>query len=233
MAQPRREIYGIPCRVKSPKLRRVIHIVLRQIRSRAPKDFRRIRRRVCEFTSPRQEGIKAQFVPLEAGQEHLGRGVIELSEAIKHPVAIVAHELGHACVCEDDFYERIHGTEVEYFQLADEWVNELCADYYAYKWGFGRHIGQHRRVREWRHHGLAPGKIFTTGPDFAGLHSETDGLVRRYRITRNFKIVFLGSRKASRRKIQREARAFKELRRKTEARRDASSRSQSRPSLAS
>jgi hypothetical protein len=92
-------------------------------------------------------------------------------------VAVVAHALGHVCTRKNDFFER-DGLDAE-------WASEVCADFYAYRWGFGRNIGQHRRSRSFGHHGPGPGQEFT---------AEHEGIVRRYRVTRDdFKIEFIQS----------------------------------------
>jgi hypothetical protein len=40
----------------------------------------------------------------------------------------------------------------------DEWASELAADYYAYKWGFGRAIAKDRPQRHIGHHACGPGQ---------------------------------------------------------------------------
>lgn len=51
------KIYGIPCKVKSPAIRRAIRDVLWQIRQRAPKDFERIRSHVRGFVPLRKREV--------------------------------------------------------------------------------------------------------------------------------------------------------------------------------
>ena len=50
-------------------------------------------------------------------------------------VAVVAHEFGHACTTEADVRRR-HSPK-------RKWAYELCADWYAYQWGFGSVLRQY------------------------------------------------------------------------------------------
>jgi hypothetical protein len=84
-------------------------------------------------------------------------------------ISTFAHELGHAATCQEDRNRRKAPF--------DEWDSELAADWYAYKWGFGREIARHRKIRDWGHHLTAPGSTFEVGHD---------GKIYHYRITRNF-----------------------------------------------
>jgi hypothetical protein len=79
--------------------------------------------------------------------------------------ATLVHEFGHACTREDDRRRRT--------APCDEWASEACADWYAYKWGFGRLIRKHAKTRQLGHHGALPGQTI-----------EIDGA--RYRMTRAF-----------------------------------------------
>jgi hypothetical protein len=78
---------------------------------------------------------------------------MQLFEHDANLAATIAHELGHACTSNDDCERR--GV------LDDEWASELAADWYAYKWGFGRLIARDRKNRNWLHHGPAPRSHFS------------------------------------------------------------------------
>ena len=98
-------------------------------------------------------------------------GVVEFSEHDPHPVALVAHELGHACAREEDLEARDNG-------VAFTWALEMCADSYAYKWGFGREIARDRKRRDMRHHGPALGATSTIEGNY--------GVMFRYHVTWSF-----------------------------------------------
>jgi len=68
-------------------------------------------------------------------------------------LAVLAHELGHAATNEDDLNTRFEEIG------NSEWASEGCADYYAYRWGFGREIRRHSPERDFGHHGGLPGEI--------------------------------------------------------------------------
>jgi hypothetical protein len=160
-------IYGIICSVKSPRLRRSIHTVLRRIRRRAPDDFKRIRQRVREF-APSSVPYSVEVGGLPYLKEVLhgevkphfmasagfifplldSPCVIELAESTTQPTTTVAHELGHVCTRSLDLtilcllwtrFNRQGRLIIGYN------VSELCADLYAYKWGFGRSLDLDRR----------------------------------------------------------------------------------------
>ncbi len=112
----------------------------------------------------------------ERHDPHLQRGEIALSHALTkvdddHLLATIAHELGHAATRPIDFERR------ERVIRNGEWASEACADYYAYKWGFGRQIRRRASTRDWAHHGVLPGGVIEVkGPT---------GWIR-YRVTRRF-----------------------------------------------
>lgn len=98
----------------------------------------------------------------------------ELADAPEFQLlATIAHELGHAAATQDDFERRDH-------VLGDsEWASESCADYYAYRWGFGRQVRKTNQTRDLGHHGGLPGDIIEIG-------NPLDGTFRRYKVTRHF-----------------------------------------------
>jgi hypothetical protein len=153
--------------MKSLKLRSVIHDVLRQIRERAPEDFKRIRQRVREFApssvpySVEVGGVdwlkdvchgevKPHFMASAGFVFPLldSPCVVELSEATTQPTTTVAHELGHVCTRSLDL--TILSLLWTRFNRRGRLVfggvkSELCADLYTYKWGFGRRLDLDRR----------------------------------------------------------------------------------------
>ena len=99
-----------------------------------------------------------------------GIGVIEICDVtVSQPEAIatMAHELGHAATRQCDYESRAHDT------ATDEWASEACADFYAYKWGFGRFIRTVHKTRALSHHGGLPGQVISCGSE-------------RWKITRRF-----------------------------------------------
>src|SRR5215207_2369631 len=101
-------IFGIPCTIRSPAVRHAIHSVLEQIRSRAQKDFARIVELVRAFVPlPNlEDGTLGEWKPGRRSEEFNSQGrvelleepgVVELAEDAAHPIALIAHELGHVC----------------------------------------------------------------------------------------------------------------------------------------
>jgi hypothetical protein len=106
--------------------------------------------------------------------------VLKLIDAHPHgsvPAAlgVVAHELGHAATRRFDDLPRRQAP-------SDEWASELTADWYAYRWGFGRQVAHFRKHRDWGHHCVGPGGKFSMD------YPCRDGRLRRFyfRVTRNF-----------------------------------------------
>jgi hypothetical protein len=150
-----------------------------------PEDFGRLRKRVLAFrelSSDAKEVMAACFRrPEESGeglpwwQDHESPGFVDLlPQRSLDLVAIVAHELGHAATTEDDLYERS--------ALPPEWASECCADFYAYRWGFGPELRAARPYASAGHHGPGPDEEFTC---------ESDGVVDRYRVTADFCVEFV------------------------------------------
>ena len=104
------------------------------------------------------------------------KGTLELARVCRNfsswqITALITHELGHACTNYEDI-ERRNNPRFDGFH-ADEWSLELCADWYAYRWGFGRVIRKAIPDRNPMHHLRGPGTILQTDD-------------RWYRISRNF-----------------------------------------------
>lgn len=180
-----RIIYGIPCRVNSPVLRNAIRVVLGRIEKRAPQDLSRIcslvRRIVPLSSKAAAEGTVAEVKrllppslrrltqkqnPSRADWDEMIRlqdefehpAIVHVLEDSIDPITTIAHELGHLCTRAKDFHRREEAAGGE-----AEWVSEMCADYYAYKWGFGPEIARMRRRRRLGHHGPAPRTTVTLG----------------------------------------------------------------------
>jgi len=105
------------------------------------------------------------------GKVHLCR---ELTDAPEFRLlSTIAHELGHAATTQEDFEKRDSALGGD-----SEWASESCADYYAYRWGFGRQVRRCQRTRRVGHHGGLPGDVIQiAGPTGKSL---------KYRVTRNF-----------------------------------------------
>lgn len=190
------KICGIACEIRAERVRRAIGRVLRAIR-RHPRDWSRIRRRVRGFVyferGQEEPGTSGQWVhdpedarrlgPQTERPETWGRvegqwqasGYIRLSRAITRLrqvdlVAIIAHECGHVATRARDFDRREKYGD-------GEWASELCADFYAARWGFERELRLQAPRRNVAHHAVLPGAILTEGE---GVEE------RRYRVDRHF-----------------------------------------------
>ena len=175
-------IYDIPCYLRNAISREGVRKTLQQILDRNPKDFRRLQRLVREI-QPYDDaddgtlGIWVEDKPVSGDPATWDYGygetpgVLKIVEdsSIEELPGLIAHELGHAATREEDLERR--GA------LEDEWQSELAADWYAYKWGFGRQIARMRKTRDHMHHGPPPGSTFEL---------PIAGMVNHYRVTRNF-----------------------------------------------
>jgi hypothetical protein len=177
--------------------------VLDQIRRRAPDDYARIIPRVREIAPlPRgdaERGTLGQWVP-DPGEssfenpdwEDTGPGVVLLSDKLaaerySKTLGVVAHEFGH--VATRYFIDLDRGECPD-----DEWASELTADWYAYKWGFGRMIGQYRKGRNIAHHCVGPGQTIIDGYALNGV-----AVTHHFRVTRGFRVRLL---KVTRRRVK-------------------------------
>lgn len=182
------KIYGIPCHLRRPSSRAEARRVLRAIRQRRPADFERLRKAVRGIhpMDDDGEGTEGRWAPDNKPESDFDSddkpGVIHLVEIedTSHFGANLAHELGHAATREIDKDRR--GAV-----YTNGLASELAADWYAYRWGFGRRIAQDRKTRNRLHHGPVPGSTFEV----------TDGgtnEVFTYRMTRNFCVRLIGKR---------------------------------------
>jgi len=172
----------IPCSLRDPIYRASVQKTFKQILDRYPKDFIRLQKSVREI-QPYDDagegvmGIWEKDVLMNDDpdiwrySEDNARGVIKINETIhvNELPGYVAHELGHAATRHIDRIRR--------GPISDVWQSELAADWYAYKWGFGRFRRRLRETRDHLHHGAAPGEVF----------GASDGeKMCKYRLTRNF-----------------------------------------------
>lgn len=136
-------IYGIRCTITDSLLRDALYVVLGTVREQHPDDFARLRRRVKRLA------VLPRSVKNARGRWRARRGVILLSPIAEDLLAVVAHELGHACTTAEDMAKRkVAGRD---------WAIELSADSYVLKWGLGQSLDQIRPYRNAQHHGPAPG----------------------------------------------------------------------------
>jgi len=176
-------VCGIPCSLKTTGARQALETVLARIQERRPKDFERLVGAVesVEPITGADDGTQGEWVSreptetfghpsLEWGHTVPAPGVLYVREDCEHLVAVIVHELGHACSMEKDLQRRGQC-------LSDEWASELTADWYAYKWGFGQDIARHRPHRDKWHHLAAPGQEYEVG---------RGGTTYRFKLSRNF-----------------------------------------------
>mgnify|MGYP001161690185 FL=1 len=186
-------IHGIPCIGCSKAFLKAIDSTLDRIRAEAHKDYDRLTGLVeafvaCEMedecTCGRWERLHSRSedrTPWGFDVDEVpGRILLNKNLQIDFLTSVIAHELGHAATRFEDKLNR--------GPMSEEWQSELAADWYAYKWGFGREIARHRKIRNWKHHGVGPGKTFE---EFG------DGVVYKYRLSRNFVARLIETREAA------------------------------------
>jgi hypothetical protein len=193
-------VHGIPCFLGA-SMRREIGGVLVRIRNRCRADYQDIIRLVREIKPVSAEeaadGTQGEWRADQGRSDDPSTwsygidrtpGVLLLLDEYgdMHTRAVIAPEFGHVCTRMGDRNRR--GCI-----YAEEWISELAADWYAYKWGFGRLIARHRKHRDWGHHAPAPGSTFTV------THDDT---TCRFRVTRSFCVRLIGSRRRARRKTE-------------------------------
>jgi hypothetical protein len=141
-------IHGIACSIESRRVQKVIDMVLRQIRQRAPEDFERIKRRVWEVAplpaSKSYMNVAGHWRRLtpEGHDDEDCPGVVEVSSRRKGLTATVAHEFAHACGRGKDVFD---GDDAKLLPWEER--SELIADVYARRWGFRRRLPAYRCER--------------------------------------------------------------------------------------
>ncbi len=182
------KVCGIPCSLKTAEARQALETVLARIQERHPKDLERLVGAVesVEPITGADDGTQGQWVArkpteayghpsLEWGYTVPAPGVLYVREDDKHLVAVIAHELGHACSVKEDLQRRGQ-------LLKDGWASELAADWYAYRWGFGREIARLRPHRDRKHHLVGPGQEY---------EEDRGGTTYRFRVSRNFEVTLI------------------------------------------
>ncbi len=167
-------IHGIPCHLQTAAARRTLGEVLDRIQSAQPQDYAQLRRFVRKVVplapEETEDGTMGQWKeekPPEYDETNWNEydasggtpGILYVKEDLSRPelVAIMAHELGHACTTPDDLKAR--GSILE-----DLWTSELTALWYAVeRWGFRREMNIIRPKLNRLHHGPWPGDEFDTG----------------------------------------------------------------------
>ena len=96
--------------------------------------------------------------PRQGSEKFLARGWIGLTHRAAelpadHLLAVVAHECGHVVTRVRDVEVRARLSPVE------GWATEMCADMYAFRWGFEREVWAHQASRALAHHAALPGQI--------------------------------------------------------------------------
>lgn len=161
------KILGIPCSLARRDTRRAVRDVVTRVRESFPQDFARLREVILEIApfeqAPRNARVLGEW---QARQEELNDpatwgfgfgptpGVMRINESfdLVEPVGVIAHEFGHACTTQEDRERR--------GDMDDEWRSEMAANWYAYRWGFGRNIRRMSETWDHLHHGPLPGKDF-------------------------------------------------------------------------
>ncbi len=166
-----RTIRSIPCGLQIATARRTLGQVLDRIRVAQPIDYDRLRRVVREVIplSPEEpaDGTTGEWKAEKPRYYHPDTwaygseettGLLYVDEKLPRLelVAVLAHELGHACTVSED-------VEARGSMLEDEWASELTALWYAVeRWGFRSETNAIRPKLNRLHHGPWPGEEFET-----------------------------------------------------------------------
>ena len=192
------EVYGIATCL-APWEQGWVRHVLREIRKRRPEDFGRltVKVKVIKYLTQAEEadGTVGEWRRWPLNQDPKNPdtwtltecdalGVVLLKQCLSRDrfIATLAHELGHACTTQGVFDRRESPDS--------EWAHELAADWYAYRWGFGRYIARDRLTRRFAHHCAGPGKTLEESLP------QSDGItvINTYRVTKNFRLVLVSTR---------------------------------------
>jgi hypothetical protein len=165
-------IPDIPCRLRSAAARDALKSVLDTIRSAQPEDYLRLLRVVKEVVplapEETEDGTMGEWKQDLADDdpatwdygvgETPGVLYIDESHTPTELIAILAHELGHACTVVEDREAREAPS--------DEWASEATADWYAVRrWDFGTEMEVRREGRDRLHHGPWPGETVEAGKE--------------------------------------------------------------------
>ena len=175
-------VNSIPCEIRSAVVRRAVSEVFEAIHSH-PRDWARLCRRVRRvgWLSGAEERVlgewrvdRAEVMQLcdetqrnprlwhrQGTEPYLARGWIGLPRGAarrpaEHLVALLAHECGHAVTRARDFNARERYGD-------GEWASELCADMYAFRWGFEAQMRAEAPFRDFTHHAVLPGQTIWQG----------------------------------------------------------------------
>lgn len=186
------KIYNIPCTLKNQLAVRLVKKFMAEIAKNHPKDFQKILSKTTLIKRvPKREidtGTRGQVIKLGTdsskrkdwgkklvSDKDRNEGVFEkvivcIDETIKDSESMfvtIAHEFGHVCTTELDLSRRNAPS--------DEWASEASADWYIYKWGYGKSFRKvyKKNPRDLLHHGVMPGQIVTENG-------------ATYRLSRNF-----------------------------------------------
>lgn len=183
----RTKISGIPCSLERRDTRRAVRVVLSRVRDRFPTDNERLRHVVLDIAPFEKNECEMRVLgEWQARQEDPNDlttwgfgfgptpGVLKINESIDlvEPVGLIAHELGHACTVQE---VRERRGDVD-----DEWQSEMAANWYAYRWGFGRNIRRLSHTWDHLHHGPLPGKGFR-------IEQPYEDRIYHYKVTRSLR----------------------------------------------
>ncbi len=155
------KIRGISVKLPAGPLRDAVRKVLDRIGERYPEDLARLQRRVRQVL-PLEPDVDASGVWLPDSEyewayvlkhEEYCHGELFLAKDLmpSEHVGVAAHEFGHACTTARVLARR--GTE------ETRWAMELSANWYAYRWGFGRDVARIRDYFLSAEHCIAPDSI--------------------------------------------------------------------------
>jgi hypothetical protein len=165
-------VRGVPCDLQNDEARLILGEVLDRIQAAQPDDFDRIRRVVREVRpltdKHKEDGTMGEWFEDKESDDVSAwgygcgletPGVLCVDEELPRTefIAVLAHELGHACVVGDDLENRGDCPE-------DEWCEEATASWYPVKrWGFRAELESTRSTWDTMHGGPWPGETATVG----------------------------------------------------------------------
>lgn len=168
------KIHQIPCDFEEQTYLDAIQTTLDIIKTKRLKDYLRIIKLVKSIGPIKNEfdGTLGEWKS-PWGPETSGHIILARNLSGDELIAVIAHEFGHVATTFEDLILRK-------CPCADEWTSEVCADWYVYKWGFGRKLAKLRKSLDKMHHGPQPGYLLEYTIDEEGKKWA------RYQLTRNF-----------------------------------------------